>query len=100
MAYSNRKVGAEEALALGLGEQLLPAETFEEEAFAFVKRLAQGPTKSFGMVKQQVNASPHNSFEDQLKLEAALQSEAAETSDMLEGVAAFKEKRKPVFKGE
>ena len=100
MAYSNRKVGAEEALKLGLGEQILPAETFEEEAFAFVKRLAQGPTKSFGMVKQQVNASPHNSFEDQLKLEAALQSEAAETLDMLEGVTAFKEKRKPVFKGE
>ena len=99
MAYSNRKVGADEALALGLGEQILPAETFEEEAFAFVKRLAQGPTKSFGMVKQQVNASPHNSFEDQLKLEAALQSEAAETLDMLEGVGAFKEKRKPVFEG-
>lgn len=100
MAYSNRKVGAEEALALGMGETLLPADTFEENAFAFVKRLAQGPTKSFGLVKQQINASPHNSFEDQLKLEAALQSEAAETHDMLEGVTAFKEKRKPVFKGE
>lgn len=100
MAYSNRKVSAEEALELGLGEMLLSAETFEMEAFAFVKRLAQGPTKSFGLVKQQVNASPHNSFEDQLRLEAELQSEAARSHDAHEGVTAFKEKRKPTFKGE
>ena len=99
LAYTNRKVGAEEALALGLGETIIPAENFETEAFGLVKRLAAGPTQTFGFVKQQINASSHNDLEAQLKLEADLQSKAAASADAAEGVAAFKAKRKPEFKG-
>lgn len=100
MAYTNRKIGAEEAQQLGLGEMLIPAEQFEAQAWGMVKQLATGPTKSFGLIKQQINASPHNDLEGQLQLEAELQSEAARSRDAAEGVTAFKEKRKPNFKGE
>jgi len=99
MAYTNRKVGAEEAQRLGLGEMLIPAEQFEAQAWGMAKKLATGPTKSFGLIKQQINASPHNDLEGQLKLEAQLQTVAARSHDALEGVTAFKEKRAPVFKG-
>ncbi len=99
LAYSNRKVGAEEAVTLGLGEKLLSAETFEAESWAFVKGLASGPTGSFGLVKRQLTESLLNDFEGQLRLEAELQSEAAASEDAQEGVRAFREKRKPVFRG-
>lgn len=100
MAYTNRKIAAEEAQALGLGEMLIPAEQFEVQTWALTKKLATGPTKSFGLIKEQINASPHNTLEAQLELEAKLQSEVAQSQDTLEGITAFKEKRVPNFKGE
>ena len=99
LAYTNRKVPAEEALSLGLGESLLPAEGFEEAAWSFAQRLASGPTFSFGLVKEQLTASSHHDLEAQLALEAELQSRAARSKDTLEGVTAFKEKRPPQFTG-
>ena len=100
LAYSGRKVGAEEALRLGFGEQIVPAETFAETAWEMTQRLAQGPTKAFAMVKEQLNASAHHDLEMQLGLEAQFQEVASNTADVREGVTAFKEKRKPKFRGE
>ena len=100
LAYSGRKVGAEEALKLGFGEQVILAEAFAETAWEMTKRLAHGPTLAFAMVKEQLNASAHNDLEAQLGLEAKLQEVASNTADVREGIAAFKEKRAPNFKGE
>ncbi len=99
LAYSGRKVGAEEALSLGLGEQLLPSEDFTEAALDYAKMLAVGPTRSFALTKKQVWASAHNDLTAQLSLEARLQGEASRTDDFAEGVRAFAEKRPPVFEG-
>lgn len=99
LAYSGRKLTADEALRLGLGEQLLPAEGFAEAAYAYAQTLASGPTRSFALIKQQVRASAHNDLGAQLALEAALQGEASRTADFSEGVRAFAEKRPPAFEG-
>ena len=64
------------------------------------QRLAQGPTKAFALVKEQLNLSAHNDLEAQLGLEAQFQEIASNTADVREGVTAFKEKRKPKFRGE
>lgn len=99
LAYTNRRVGAEEALALGLGERLLDEEGFEAESWAFARQLARGPTRSFGLIKWQLTASESSDLETQLALEAELQTEAAKSEDAREGVAAFKAKRPPRFRG-
>ena len=99
LAYSNRRVNAEEALSLGLGEQLLPDTTFAQDSWSLLTRLAAGPTASLGLMKTQVNASAHNDLEAQLKLESELQARAAASRDAREGVQAFVERRAAVFEG-
>lgn len=99
LAYTGRKVNADEALELGLGELILPAEGFSEKAAAFAQTLAEGPTQSYARIKAQVAVSLDNTLETQLGLEARLQGEASQTADFAEGVRAFAEKRTPVFRG-
>ena len=99
LAYSGRKLAAEEALALGLGETILPAEGFLEASTTYAQALAEGPTQSYARIKAQLYASAHNTFEEQLALEAKLQGEASRTEDFREGVRAFAEKRAPRFRG-
>ena len=64
------------------------------------KNLSQMPTKGLGLTKKLLNKSLCNSLEEQLKLEDELQAVAGKTYDYKEGVQAFLEKRKPIFKGE
>lgn len=98
LSFSNRRVGSEEALAMGLGERVLDGD-FAEKAFAEVQHLAQGPTVAFGLLKRELRASLDNDLPAQLALEARSQAHAASTTDVLEGIDAFKEKRAPRFRG-
>ncbi len=99
LALSNRRVGAQEALALGLGEKLIEGD-FEAQAFQEAQKLAQGPTLSFGLMKRELRASLDNDLAAQLALEARSQARAATSADLVEGITAFKEKRAPGFRGE
>lgn len=99
LAYTGRKINAQEALSLGLGELILSADGFVAAATAFAKALSEGPTQSFALIKAQLAASPGNTLGAQLALEARLQGEASRTEDFAEGVRAFAEKRAPTFRG-
>ena len=93
------KVNAVEAERMGMIYKVLPSETFENDAYAIAKRLANMPTKGLALTKRLFNQSLTNDLETQLDLEGKLQIEASKTEDYQEGVNAFLEKRKPIFKG-
>lgn len=94
------KVAAKDAEAMNMIYKAVEDEAFESTVAAFAENLAKMPTRGLGLTKKAVNQSLFNSLEDQLEIEEQLQTEAGQTYDFNEGVAAFLEKRKPVFKGE
>jgi len=93
------KVSANEAESLGMVYKVIPIESFIEEVGKIANKMAMMPTKALGLTKRLLNQSMVNNLDQQLSLESDLQIEAAETEDYSEGVNAFIEKRKPVFKG-
>lgn len=94
------KVTAQEAVAMGMIYQCFPDDSFEASSKKLAFQLAQMPTKGIGLTKRLLNESMHNNLEAQLEREKQVQAEAGVTYDFKEGVQAFLEKRKPVFKGE
>ena len=93
------KVSAQEAVELGMIFKCFPSENFDDEVLKMATTLANMPTKALGLIKKLMNQSVTNNLDQQLQLESDLQIEASSTNDYNEGVTAFVEKRKPVFKG-
>ncbi len=99
LAMLGDKIGAVEAERLGMIYKYVPQEEFQEVVNKLAFKMAQMPTKALGLIKKTLNEALTNDLETQLALESKHQIEAAGSEDYAEGVAAFLEKRKPVFKG-
>lgn len=88
-----------EAVDLGLAYQCVEVDRLEAEASELAARLAKGPTRALGLSKRLLNTSFETDLVDALEREAAYQSLATTSSDLVEGMAAFKERRDPGFTG-
>lgn len=93
-------LNAKQAKELGIVREVYPAEQLMAEAMKLAESLAAGPTRAFGLDKSLLNRGWAMDLESFLELEAVSEAHVMQTADHKEGVAAFKENRKPVFKGE
>ncbi len=92
-------VSAADAEKMGMIFKSFPDERFFYEVEMLAKKIAGMPTKALIYTRLALEESMNSNFEQQLAHEAKWQEEASHTEDFAEGVRAFLEKRKPVFKG-
>jgi 2-(1,2-epoxy-1,2-dihydrophenyl)acetyl-CoA isomerase len=88
-----------EAVDLGLAYRCVARDELASVADELATRLAAGPTRSLGLSKRLLNASFETSLDRSLELEGVYQSLAATSRDLVEGMAAFKDRRDPGFTG-
>jgi enoyl-CoA hydratase/carnithine racemase len=100
MILFSRRVNAREALAIGLVNQLAPAERLLADALDLAGRLAERPPIAVGWVLKAMAAGAYEGIDAGLQAEADGSAAVRETKDKAEGFKAFLEKRKPVFTGE
>jgi 2-(1,2-epoxy-1,2-dihydrophenyl)acetyl-CoA isomerase len=96
---SNRKLTAAEAQTWGLVDEVVEAESLADRASELAADYAARPTRAIGMTKRLFDHAQTATLDQQLALEAQLQTAATKTTDFAEGVAAFLEKRPPSFTG-
>lgn len=99
MLLTSRKVPAEEALQMGLVARVTEPADLMPAALEAAQALARGPTVTLGLIKRLLQRAYDHSLDEYLEAEGFAQAVAMTTEDFEEGVAAFKAKRKPKFKG-
>jgi 2-(1,2-epoxy-1,2-dihydrophenyl)acetyl-CoA isomerase len=96
---TNRRLTAAQAHAWGLVDEVVEAGALLPRAGELAAAYAAAPTRGVGLTKRLFDHAATATLDEQLALEAELQSEATATEDFREGVAAFLEKRPPRFTG-
>jgi 2-(1,2-epoxy-1,2-dihydrophenyl)acetyl-CoA isomerase len=97
--YTADLIDAQQALALGLINRVVPDARLEEETHALATRIASGPRIALRYMKRNLNAAETGTLKDLLDLEAWHHTRTGMTEDHREAAVAFVEKREPRFSG-
>jgi 2-(1,2-epoxy-1,2-dihydrophenyl)acetyl-CoA isomerase len=93
------RLPAAEAARIGLVNFVVPAAELEAATDKLVQRLAAGPTRAYGLIRNEILSAIDNSLEEHGRLEAESYAASCVTADWEEGLKAFFAKRKPAFTG-
>jgi enoyl-CoA hydratase/carnithine racemase len=99
LMVTGRTVTPPEALELGIVNTVFAADELREKTLAYARALASGATKAVGNIKLAVHEGLAGGLQAGLDRERELVEELFRSEDGREGIAAFAEKRKPVFSG-
>jgi 2-(1,2-epoxy-1,2-dihydrophenyl)acetyl-CoA isomerase len=100
LVYLDPVFDAHKALELGLVNKVVDDGELEKVTRDIASKLAQGPSASFAIIKDNLNSAMLGLLERQLELERKGMIMAGKTADAAEGIASFLEKRKPAFTGQ
>ena len=99
MIFTGDILSAEEAYRIGLVNHVYEDDRLQEEALRLANRLANGATAAIEIAKNGLNRSMDGTFAGEVDYAVYMQSLCLKMDDCLEGIRAFKERRKPVFSG-
>ena len=99
MMYKGLQISPRQALDIGLVTDVFPAGELFEKSFDYAKRLARQATGALACIKACVNVGHYRGVEAGLAAEIEMFRKNIHSPDVKEGVTAFLEGRKPVFKG-
>jgi len=99
LLYFPRTIASAESLELGLATSVVGSDDFEGEVGRLSRRLADGPTVSYGAIRRSVEFSAGHGFADSLAFEGSMMTLTGDTQDHLNAVHSFVKKEKPVFEG-
>jgi enoyl-CoA hydratase/carnithine racemase len=100
LVLTARRIGAAEALAMGLVSRIAPAARLMAEALALAEQVARNAPISLRQAKRAIDGGLHLPIEEALALENRLYQDCLGSKDRVEALRAFSEKRPPVFTGE
>lgn len=100
MVLLGERVKARDAVAMGLATRCFPMEGFRDAALAFLDTLTARAPVALALAKQQLNASITRDYDTALVAEREAVLACMMTEDWKEGVRAFAERRKPLYKGQ
>jgi 2-(1,2-epoxy-1,2-dihydrophenyl)acetyl-CoA isomerase len=100
LVMSGRMVDAREAERIGLFDRVFAEDWFDDEVRKTAKELAEKPPLALRLAKQTLAASLASDLDAMLSAEGERQMRCFRSADAKEGISAFNEKRRPVFRGE
>ncbi len=95
LIFTGERIGAEDAMQMGLVDRILPATSLMDEAFSLAVTLAAKAPRALALAKMAINDGVNMPLDEALEMEAELFGQSADTADRREGTAAFLEKRQP-----
>ena len=99
MLFSGEMVRADEALRIGLVDEVVPADQLTDRAHALAATIASKSPVALQLIKEAVRAAVRMPLDEGLRLETTLFGLAFSSEDKVEGVKAFLDKREPKFTG-